>query len=274
MSTFVISDRRAGDQEQNNSKDVKVSPMAVGFPLGLTALDESKEHNVRIRAHTEVVTPGKSIKVHLDAWSDTVLYSASCNWLEVYDKDPDFQFGKFSTTDDHPSDQPQAQTSAVVTFPTQFDAVPSVVVWLSELDMANNANWRVRAYVSEVTTESFRIHIDTWADSTLYAATAWWIAHPSDRPHVASGSFNTMDVRPWNKPQLATEGHVQFDKTFPRHPTVYAGLNSLDVSNHGNMTVSLSMSDVATEGLRWNIDTMPDSTLYSAGASFIAIDEE
>jgi hypothetical protein len=259
---------------QENSKDVKISPKAVGFPLGLTSLDESKEHDIRIKAHTEVIKPGQLIRVRLDAWSDTVLYSAGCNWLEVYENDPDFQFGKFSTTEVHPADQPQTQTSSVVTFPIPFDVSPSVVVWLSGFELANNANWRVRAYVTEVTNQSFRIHIDSWSDTTLYAATAWWVAYPSDRPHIASGSYSTIDVRPWNAPQLVTKGHVEFAKTFPQHPTVYAALHSLDISNGGDLNIHLDTSNITTEGFQWSFETLPGSTLFSAGASYIAIDEE
>jgi hypothetical protein len=155
-----------------------------------------------------------------------------------------------------------------------FEVLPSVVVWLSELDFANNANWRVRAYATEVTNQSFRIHIDSWADTTLYAASVWWVAHPSDRPHIASGLFTTEDVRHWDAPQLETKGHVEFSKAFPRHPTLYAALNSLDISSGGDLIIDLSTTDVTTEGFRWSLDTKPGSTLYSASASYIAIDDE
>lgn len=44
------------------------------------------------------------------------------------------------------------------------------------LDMAGNADLRVKVDVDEVSKDGFRWHLDTWGDSTLYAAGASWIA--------------------------------------------------------------------------------------------------
>jgi len=257
-----------------NTKQFKTSPHAVGFPIGLTSLDMSKDHNIRINAHTEADTEG-FVNVHLESWADTVLYTAGCTWLEVYAKDPDFQFGKFSTIDVHPWDQPQMHTSQTITFPKKFSkAPPKVIVWLCELDMASNANWRVKAHATDITEEGFTIHIDTWADTTLYSGTAWWMAYPSHCTHIASGSYNTMDVRPWNVPQLVNQGHVQFDHPFRSPPKVLTALNCLDIDRRSGLRIASATSDVTSEGMAWNINAWSDTVIYSAGASYIAIDEK
>jgi hypothetical protein len=272
---FNTIDVRPWDQNiPKNSKEFKISPNAVEFPIGLTELDMSKDHNIRIKAYTEPASPKNSIRVYLESWADTVLYSAGCTWLEVYDRDPDFQFGKFSTTEVHSWDHPQAQTSQAIIFPKKFEVLPAVVVWLNEIDIDRNANWRVKAYVTDVTLEGFTIHIDTWANTTLYSGTASWMAYPSDRPYIASGSFKIDDVRPWNAPQSVNKGHVQFDKKFRCPPKVRTALNFLDIGHEANLRVKTFTSDVTAEGIAWNIDSWSDTILYSAGASYIAIDDE
>ena len=53
---------------------------------------------------------------------------------------------------------------------------PTVLIALKMLDMAGNADLRIKTYATDVTKEGFRWHLDTWDDSTLYAAEASWVA--------------------------------------------------------------------------------------------------
>ncbi|KAI9698893.1 MAG: hypothetical protein M1820_007314 [Bogoriella megaspora] len=53
---------------------------------------------------------------------------------------------------------------------------PTVLIALKMLDMAGNADLRIKTHATDVTREGFRWHLDTWDDSTLYAAEASWIA--------------------------------------------------------------------------------------------------
>ena len=94
-------------------------------------------------------------------WADTKLYSAGASWLEVAQGDPNIQIGEWGTTDDHPWYQAQMLTSASRTFPRPFAAPPKVLLWLHEVDMAGDRNWRVISYPSDVTSTQFNIHIDT-----------------------------------------------------------------------------------------------------------------
>jgi hypothetical protein len=272
VNNFNTMDVRPQDQPQlENDKVFSVSPDPVGFPIGLTWLNIDRRSNIRIKAFAELVPPD-SVKIHLDSWEDTVLYSAGCTWLTLYAKDQDFQFGRFSTTDDHPSNKRQMKTSRKITFPKPFHGQPpNVIVWLNEFHMSNGANWRCKAYVTDITASSFIIHIDTWAGTTLYSATASWIAYPSNRPNVASGSFNTMDVRPWYIPKTKNKGAATFHQMFKSIPHVFAAVNWLDISKKTNLRLKLEISDVSTKGLTWHLDTWDSTVLYSAGASYIAI---
>jgi len=98
-----------------------------------------------------------------------------------------------------------------------------------------------------------------------------WIAYPSNRHNIASGSFNTMDVRPWFLPKTKNKGTAMFDQEFEYTPRVLAALNWLDISNSTNFRLKLMIADASTKGLTWHLDTWDNTILYSAGASYIAI---
>jgi len=272
-NTFNTMQVRAWNQPQLlNSTDVPVPAHDMGFPMGLNWLDIDKTHNIRIKSYSDDITP-KSVRVHLDAWADTILYSAGSTWLDVCQNDRDFQYGTFATTDDHPWNQPQAQTSRNIKFNKAYAEPPKVVCWINALDMDMNNNWRCKVYASDIKADGFTLHIDTWGDTKLYLGGATWIAHPANRTNIASGTYNTMDIRPWDKPQLVNGGKVTFDKAFQRNPLVLVALNSIDIGNPANLRIRATMKNVSTKGMDWNIDAWADTVLYSAGATYLAIQD-
>ncbi|KAG8845810.1 hypothetical protein FRB96_002269 [Tulasnella sp. 330] len=264
---------RAWDHPQLlNSEDVPIPVQDVGFPMGLTWLDIDRCANIRIKAYSDCLTT-RSVKVHLDAWADTTLYSAGSTWLDVAKNDRDFQYGVFSTNDDHPWNQPKTETCRIITFEKPFAEPPKIVLWLKELDIDKSHNWRVKTYADNITKTGFTLHIDTWGDTILYTGTATWIAHPANRTNIASGTYNTMDVRPWNQPRVDNSGHASFGKTFQKNPLVLTALNWLDIGNTANLRIRALKSNITATGFTWNLDSWGDTTLFSAGASYLAVQD-
>ncbi|ROW08210.1 hypothetical protein VMCG_03089 [Cytospora schulzeri] len=239
--------------------------------LGLNWLDVANTANVRVRALANKITT-ESAELHIDTWGDTTLYSAGCTWLTTpASPSSDFQVGQFSTEDDHAWTKPQQKTSRRIGFGRAYSAPPRVVVWLNQLDMARDKNWRASTAATDIDASGFTLHLDAWGDSTLTSAAAAWIAYPADKPGVVSGSYNTQDVRPWDQPQLRTTGRADFPAgAFQGTPTVLIALNKLDVGNANNLRLKLSADSVCKDGMNWHIDSWCDTTLYSAGASYIA----
>ena len=238
--------------------------------LGLNWLDVANVANIRVRAYADNITT-KTADVHIDTWLDTTLYSGGCTWFTASaSRNPDFQVGQFCTEDDHPSDKPQAQTQRRINFDRAYAAPPKVVVWLSQLDMAHDKHWRVRATATDIDAKGFTIHLDTWDDTTLYSAAADWIAYPANKVGVVSGSYNTQDVRPLDQPQMTNAGRVDFPHgALQDTPTVLIALNSLDIAHDHNLRLRLSADSVSKEGMNWHIDSWFDTRVYSAGASYI-----
>lgn len=238
-------------------------------PIGLASMDIDHTANVRIGAAVEQVDQ-EHMQINIGSWADTILYAGSCAWIEIQPEDSDIQSGQFNTTEDHPWNKPQANTARRIDFPRPYVQTPHVIVWLNLLDMSCAANWRVSAYATDVTPTGFTLHLDTWADSVLYAARAAWVAHSAGSQIITSGSFNTNDVRAWDRPQLRNSGAISFPYRLSQSPRVTVGLNSIDVYCKSNLRIAAAVSDASETGMTWHLDSWADTVLYSAGGSYIA----
>jgi hypothetical protein len=261
-----------------NVKQVTFSPPHDTPPdvaVGLTELDISNAANIRISAFADRIT-STDMSVHLDAWSNTSLYSAGCTWLEDRQAEfDDLQVGNFSTKELHPWHEPTKTNSKYIRFPRAFSSPPKVLVWLKSVDMAKNFNWRVEAYPSrDVSTTGFTININTWADSILYSADAAWIAYrePADRARVHSGAADTKQYRPWSPAQLNNGGRIDFPAdTFDRLPkTLLLAVNRFDFDCRRNIRFRAFADTISEAGFRWHVDSWADSLCYGAGITYIA----
>jgi hypothetical protein len=259
-------------QLQNNKYFTFEQPYssAPKVPLGINEMDMDYRTNIRLVAHASEISKN-GFRAHVDSQADTILYSGGCTWLEIAPGDTDIQWGNFNTMEVRSWDDPQMKASKVITYARPFSSSPNIVVWLYSLDMKKSHNWRLTAYVSEITATSFRIHIDTWGDSVLYSAGATWIAYSGDNPNITGGAFNTGEVRPWNKPQAKQRKNLDFPKPFNVNPKVFVALNTIDVDCEHNLRLSVSVNDLWSTGMTWDISSWGDTILYSAGASYIAI---
>lgn len=242
-------------------------PTPPGLPVGINKMNISNSDNIRINAYVDH-TGRDRFTINIDSWLNTKLYTAGCAWMEIQSADQNFQFGRYSTTQDHPNHQ--SRTSRVITFSRAYAAPPTVVVVLTSLDIHLVRGWRVRTYVTDVTAVSFVIHIDSWDTTILYSAAATWIAYPVGMPGVASGRFDTRDVRPLHPPQENTAGHVGFNQGVfgATTPNVFVAFDSLDVDCGENMRVSVGFSNRTAAGMNWSIT---GRNVYSAGAAYIAL---
>jgi hypothetical protein len=274
--TFNTMQVRAWDKPQlKNSIEVTDSVHFDACPMGINWLDVDRSGNLRIQALIDNLkgdpnSTSATATVHLNAWHDTVLYSAGCTWLDMWRQDRDFQCGEYSTGG--MSDNPN-KPSIQVKFDKTYATTPKIVVWLKFLDVDKKANCRVKAHATDITKDGFKLNVETWGDTVLHKATASWIAHPSTRSNITSGNFNTMDVRAWDKPQHENEKSITFDKKFERPPRVLIAFNWFDCSNQANFRMKTLTKDVTEKGMTAKIESWFDTVMYSAGVSYLAIQD-
>ncbi|KAG8915317.1 hypothetical protein FRC00_005762 [Tulasnella sp. 408] len=142
----------------------------------LKSFDTGSGTSTRVRAYTSDVD-AKGFTIHIDTWSDTILYSAIAGWV-AYPEDKDYIYGgTASTMDVRPWQDAQAQTHKDISFQrVSFWKKPTVFLALNSIDISTEANLRVRAYVDNVTTGGLTWHIDSWADTKLWSGGISYIA--------------------------------------------------------------------------------------------------
>ena len=290
---FSTDEVRPRDKPAKSTSRIIALPQAGGVPYykqppnlaaGFRSLDLSCDKPVRANLVADKISTS-NFRITLESWNGSIMYGASATWLEHKSSAKDCLFGQFDTHDmtvskgavkaPKPVGKPPPQeNSKAVKFPRAFKSDVDVVCWLNRIDMASGGdrNWRIRAYATNVTSKGFTAHIDSWAHSQLNGAAMCWIAFPKGKSSVASGSFSTSDVRSWSNPKPKNSAMVKFKNgPFKNPPTVLVALNMLDMAGNANLRISTDISEVTTEGFRWHLDTWDDSTLYAAGASWIAL---
>jgi len=169
------------DQPQENAKKVKFPTAFKEEPevvcwLNRIDMASGDDRNYRIRVYASNVTT-KGFTAHIDSWSDSQLNGAAMCWIAFPKRKAHVASGSFSTMDVRSWSNPKSNNSATVSFESgRFSRPPTVLVALTMLDMAGNADLRLKVGVDHVTKDGFRWDLSTWDDSTLYAASASWIA--------------------------------------------------------------------------------------------------
>ncbi|KAG9022989.1 hypothetical protein FRB95_013876, partial [Tulasnella sp. JGI-2019a] len=133
-NTFYTRDLRTSTPDQTlleTQSDTPIPENDVGFAIGLNHLDADSRRNLRVKAYADSLRT-----IHINSWSDSILNSAGCTWLEVARNDRDFQYGTFSTLDDHPADQPKWKTFREILFNKPYAEALNILCWFSSIDMA------------------------------------------------------------------------------------------------------------------------------------------
>ncbi|KAI4232926.1 MAG: hypothetical protein L6R40_007248 [Gallowayella cf. fulva] len=248
----------------------KKYPTAPRVPFGLTSLDIGNDHNVRLTAGASDIAQDK-FKASLNAWGDTTLYGASMTYLEAGPGFEYLQTGTFSTTEVGKWQDHKPLNSKRINFPRAFQGQPpKIICWLTTVDMDNKYNWRIKTFATDVDTNGFTVHIDTWGDTIMYQASMTWLAYPANQPNVASGMFGTEDIHPWNKPQQQNSKTIEYGKSFGQTPKLAMALNGFDYDHTKNLRLRLSTSGVTKSAMTWHLQAWGDSVMYRASASYFA----
>lgn len=248
----------------------KKYPAAPRIPLGLTSLDIDCGHNIRIAAAATDITHEK-FTASLNAWGDSVLYTAGLTFLEAGTGFEYLQTGTFNTQEVGAWENHAPQNLKRIDFAKPFQGQPpKLICWLTLVDMDQRYNWRCKTYATDVDTNGFTVHIDTWGDTIMYSAGMTWLAYPADQPNVTSGFFSTEDVRPWQNPQPDNTASVNFGTGFNKVPKLAMALSGFDYDHSKNLRLRLSTSSVTQTAMAWHLQTWDDSIMYMASASYFA----
>lgn len=183
FDTRDVSNPADDDGRQEWSKRVKFSkafkgqePPEVVCWLNRIDIDNSGDANFRINAYATSVKADSAV-FNLDTWDDGVLNGAALCWIAFPRGKKSVDCGTFATGDVRPWHDPRSKNSRRIDFKKGwFQRPPTVLVALNMFDMAGNADLRVRVDAVDIDEGGFTWRLDTWDDSTLYAAGGSWIA--------------------------------------------------------------------------------------------------
>jgi len=265
FDTEVMRSPNTGPRHHNHMF-IKISPKFSTPPeiiLGLTSLEADRSGNVRIVATVQDVHK-YIFGAHIRSRDNTTLYRAGCTWLAVPSEHPHFQVGSFRTSEDPAWDSKKHVTHREVVFLHPYEAPPKVIIWLNELDFANDRNERIMAFATDVTNGGFTAHINSWGDTTLYGAKISWFAYPAGYPGICGGTV---------LPEEGTCGVVEFEKKFTKPPTaVLVGLNKLESDKKSRCSFNIITEAVSEIGMGIRVEGFGDTVLHSAGVSYLAIE--
>ncbi|KAF7504909.1 hypothetical protein GJ744_001630 [Endocarpon pusillum] len=245
------------------TKNVTWSPLLRQVTLGLSALDVDKANNIRVRARTTNLKPdGASIQV--DTWGNTKLYWADSNYVAWGECASTLEHGTLHTYE-------EKVWSKYVKFSEYYDAPPTVVVSFYHLDLKPTGNaWRVRAYANDITTTGFTVGAESWASSEAYAVGVSWIAVPANSTTFRAGSYSTSALHDWRNPSQLHSKALAFSSPLQHNPSVFTGLNYIDMANDRNLRIKLTQDSISGAGFTWHIDSWFDSKIMVASASYLA----
>ena len=258
--------------------DLSPCQIAVGFqsldlgwehPRAITFADENTytSFNLHFNASADMPTFGGT-----NPNSDTKLKGGAASWLRAMPDDANIQIGRRSFGAPYPTGkQLPLQNQVKVDFPRAFSVPPKVLVWISALDFSKAYNWRLKTTATDITTDGFILHADTWDNTILYKADVTFIALAEEGlPGMQSGTFSTADVRGpgWVN---ANTGSAKFKQAFQKPPRVVAGLSMLELGCGRGFRVQTS-TEPNKESVTWNLNAAGDSHLYGASADYVAFD--
>lgn len=161
----------------------------------------------------------------------------------------------FNTTEIRPWEQPQSQNPVQIDFVVPFAQSPNLAIGINSMDLSENSNIRLNAFANEVLTTNFRIHLDCWADTTVWSAGATWLEVAQDDPDIQIGKWGTQDDHPWSQPQVATSAKITFPRPYAAPPNVVLWLHQVDMAKDQGWRVRSYTSDVKTTDFGIHIDT-------------------
>jgi len=205
---------------------------------------------------------------HFAPWKPSAFYNGVGHVFALAPSDLDFLTGEHLR---NIWKDPESPASVRIDFERPFVTPPKVVVFFNRIGFEKDHNWRVITTASNIDVNGFTLNIRTWSDTVLWYAQTCWIAYPEDRERIFSTSVSTMDIRPWDRPQLEHSSEISFNSVeFFKTPSVLIALNYLDMDCKADLRINAHVDSISKTSMVWHIDSWDDTVLYAAGATIIA----
>jgi hypothetical protein len=178
--------------------------------------------------------------------------------------------GTFNTLDVRPYRmQHTPETSKAIAFSKPFFPSPGLSLGLNYLDLGNESNVRIKAYASDITSDGFRVHVDSWSDTTLHAGGASWFNLAPDHLEYQHGQFSA----PAEAHSRLFSDNITFAPSFVSPPKVIVFFNTLDLDKETSWRIKTYATNISSTGFTIHIESWHSTVAYGAAAGWIAYPE-
>jgi len=163
-----------------------------------------------------------------------------------------------------------------INFKLPFASPPKVFAVLSGFSLAGDNHWDIRVFANSVDSRGFTINIIKTRESRgLGNGQVHWIAFPEGG--IPGMKMCCGDLRSKDGTHITSTspsyGHVDFDGMgFAKTPHIFLALSQFDAQSSKNLRIDLPSSNVTATGMDWRISTWGDTKIYSATASYLALE--
>ncbi|EKM59118.1 uncharacterized protein PHACADRAFT_205296 [Phanerochaete carnosa HHB-10118-sp] len=178
-----------------------------------------------------------------------------------------FDCGEFRTKDVRSPRNPEHVTVGEIYFKLPSCYTRDVLLGFNELDVNI---LRLKAEVRSVADDCAIVNMTTWADTKHYGSGCSWLSLPTDDPDIQWGSYDTIMDRCDAKSQQQMSRRIFFARPYAVPPKVVVWLNAVDSGAGRNVRVTVWADGITSDGFTIHLDTWGDSSLCSAGATWLA----
>ena len=236
---------------------------------GLREIDIGNNANIRVSSTLHNIKR-HSADCDIITWGDTTLFSAVADVIALTPADSDILIGEHMRS---LRKNPNYPASVRIDFERPFSIPPIVVVFFNCIELDKSCTRRLKTTATDIDTNGFTLHIDTWMDTILYAARVGWIAYPGrNEGGIYCASVNTGDIMPMERRlRIRESGGVSFGAPMRSAPSVFIALNYLDIDcSEASLRINAYVDNVSTTQLTWHIDSGDDTVVHSAGVALVA----
>jgi hypothetical protein len=279
----IFRDSLIGRQSSEILHDI--SPVLLRRPIvvsTLSLLDMGCQSNLRICAYADPVAKDR-FYLNYGGWADTTIYASGATSIIIPSESLGIQAGvtkRTALTMFIPPMPPFVLTTNFgprsvdipIKFMPQFDKSPKVMINLVLLDVNRAYSTRIFAEARTITSEGFKLHFETWADSTVHSVQASWIAVPQDESRIQTGT--DIHGPTWaGVGERVNKKQINFEKPFENIPEVVVSLSGLDSQNNVNTRINVNALNITNNGFVLEYKTWADSQITQIRANWIAIDK-
>jgi len=248
---------------QNNTQLVSFTPQypegtVPQIAMALTSFECSDQFSVSVKSIPGSLTE-TGMSANIQAWTNTVLYRASANWLEFPGDDMYFQTGTYST-----GEFSDLQKIAQLTYSRPFRANPVVVLFLNEIynQIVSDDSILDCTLVGTSGTAGCTVClslVNVPIGSTWSAGISWLAYDPTHLPVGVAVYSSQLYTTAENIEQLTTPvaGHVTFPAgTFTKPPTLMLGFSGyyFFFNLDGRIRLSIEYTNVTKDGFDFSVD--------------------